>query len=283
MRALALLATVLVTAATGAGTPAGLPDNAPSSLPPSSDSAAARLAASPRHRELVMIAAPGGVADSVRAWVFYPEVNHKAPVVIVISEVFGLTTWLRGVGDQLAADGYIAVVPDLLTGKVSPNTPDSAPDVAISAIRTLDPAALQRTLDAVAAYGTHLPSARPAYGVIGFCWGGGVSFRTAVHHPATPLPLKAAVVYYGTPPDSLGEARAPVLGFYGGNDARVSATVPGTDSAMRMLHKVYESHIYPGAGHGFLRAQSGENGGNARATQDAWPRTLSWFRRYLGA
>jgi carboxymethylenebutenolidase len=253
------------------------------SLPPSAATAAARLAASPRHREDVMIPTPGGLGDSVHAWVFYPQVSHKAPVVVVIHEIFGMTIWTRAVGDQLAADGFIAIVPDLLTGKL-PGPADSVPmDAAMSAIRTLDPAALQRTLDAVAAYGVHLPSARPAYGIIGFCWGGGVSFAHDVHSPATPLPLKAAVVYYGTPPDSLGPARAPVLGLYGGSDTRVTPTVPGTDSAMRMLHKVYDPHTYPGAGHGFLRAQDGQDGANAAATRDAWPRTIAWFRRYLGA
>jgi carboxymethylenebutenolidase len=273
MRALAPLVAFALVSAT--------PDN--SALPPSAATAAARLAASPRHREDVMIATPGGLSDSVHAWVFYPQVSHKAPVVIVVHEIFGMTTWVRAVGDQVAADGFIAIVPDLLTGKLS-GSPDSLPlDAAISAIRTLDPAAVQRTLDAVAAYGTHLPSAVPAYGVIGFCWGGGVSFAQDVHIPAKPLPLRAVVVYYGTPPDSLAAARAPVLGLYGGSDTRVSPTVPGTDSAMKKLHKVYESHIYAGAGHGFLRAQEGQDGANAKATQDAWPRTISWLRRYLGA
>jgi carboxymethylenebutenolidase len=276
MRALAPLAIALVAAATPVRP---LPDD--SSLPASAATAAARLAASPRHREDVMIPTPGGVADSVHAWVFYPQVAHKAPVVLVVHEIFGATTWVRAVGDQLAADGFIAIVPDLLTGKLSGPVDSLPADAAISAIRTLDPAATQRTLDAVAAYGLHLPSARPAYGVIGFCWGGGVSFEQAVHNPARPLPLKATVVYYGTPPDSLAAARAPVLGLYGGSDTRVSPTVPGTDSAMRKLHKVFESHVYPGAGHGFLRAQDGQDGANAKATADAWPRTITWFRRYL--
>jgi carboxymethylenebutenolidase len=129
----------------------------------------------------------------------------------------------------------------------------------------------------------HLPSARPVYGVIGFCWGGGVSFAHAAHVIAPPLPLKAAVVFYGPPPDTLANVHAPVLGLYGGNDARIGATVPGTDSALRTLHKVYEAHSYAGAGHGFLRAQEGEGGANAAATRDAWPRTITWFRRYLGA
>jgi carboxymethylenebutenolidase len=251
--------------------------------PPSATTAAAQLASSPRHREQVSIRTPGGVGDSVLAWVYYPEVSRKAPVVVVIHEIFGASPWIRAVGDRLAADGFIAVVPDLLTGKSLPGYPDSSSDAVIAAIRTLDPTAVQRTLDAVAAYGIHLPSAKPVYGIVGFCWGGGVSFANAVHNSS--VPLKAAVVYYGVQPpaDSLRATRAPVLGLYAGNDARISSTVPGTDSAMRAAHKTYESHIYDGAGHGFLRAQDGQNGANAAATQDAWPRTITWFRTYLGA
>jgi carboxymethylenebutenolidase len=251
--------------------------------PPSATTAAAQLASSPRHREQVSIRTPGGVADSVLAWVYYPEVSRKAPVVVVIHEIFGASPWIRAIGDQLAADGFIAVVPDLLTGKSLPGYPDSASDAVIAAIRTLDPTAVQHTLDAVAAYGMHLPSAKPVYGIVGFCWGGGVSFANAVHNSS--LPLKAAVVYYGVQPpaDSLRATRAAVLGLYAGNDARISSTVPGTDSAMRAARKTYESHIYDGAGHGFLRAQDGQNGANAAATQDAWPRTITWFRTYLGA
>lgn len=253
-------------------------------LPPSEATAAAQLAASPRHREMVSIATPGGAADSVLAWIYYPQVSHKAPVIVVIHDIHGESTWIRGVGDQLAADGYIAVVPDLLTGKSIPGYPDSASsDAVIAAFRSLDPTAVQRTLDAVAAYGMHLPAARPVYGVVGFCWGGSTSFAHAVH--AATLPLRAAVVYYGEQPpvDSLRNARAPVLGLYGGSDARITSTVPGTDSAMRAIRKTYETHIYPGAGHAFLRAQDAQDGANAAATRDAWPRTITWFRTHLGA
>jgi len=255
------------------------------SLPASAATAAARLAKSPRHREDVMIPTPGVPGDSIHAWVYYPQVSHKAPVVVVIHEIFGMSTWIRGVGDQLAADGYIAIVPDFLHGKQLPGAPDSVSvDAAIAAIRTLNPADVQRDIAAAAAYATHLPAAVPVYGTIGFCWGGGVSFAHDVQPPVNGGPtLKATVIYYGTPPDSgtLSAARAPALGLYGGNDARVSSTVPGTDSAMRRLHKAYDFKVYAGAGHGFLRAQEDMAGANATATQDAWPRTLAWFRKYL--
>jgi len=84
-------------------------------LPAGAVAVSQRLSTSPRHGEWVMIRS--GTNDSVRAWIEYPERSTKAPVVVVIHEIFGLSTWVRGVADQLAADGYIAIAPDLLTGK----------------------------------------------------------------------------------------------------------------------------------------------------------------------
>jgi carboxymethylenebutenolidase len=125
--------------------------------------------------------------------------------------------------------------------------------------------------------------------VVGYCWGGGTAFAHAVHAPG----LGAAVVYYGSspPPDRLASVRAPVLGLYGGNDARVNSTIPAADSVLKALDRTFEPHIFPGAGHGFLRAQDDSTGNstpatreaNAAATREAWPLTVAWFRKYLGA
>jgi carboxymethylenebutenolidase len=249
-------------------------------LPPDAAGAPARLASSPRHGEFVTIRSGG--SDSVRAWVVYPQRSTKAPVVVVVHEIFGLSSWVRAVADQLAADGFIAIAPDLLTMKNLPEGPDSvlAP-LATAAIRTLDPDWVQQQLDAVAQYGMSLPAAEKKYGIVGFCWGGGVSFAHAVHSAS----LGASVVYYGTSPPTaqLGSVRAPVLGLYGGSDARVDATIPPADSALRSLGRTYEHTLYAGAGHGFLRQQSGMNGANLAAARAAWPATIAWFRKYLGA
>jgi carboxymethylenebutenolidase len=202
--------------------------------------------------------------------------------VIVIHDIYGMSTWARSVADQLAADGFIAIAPDLLTSKHLPEGPDSvvAP-LASAAIRTLDQARIQRQIDAVAQYGMSLPAAVQKYGIVGFCWGGGISFAHAVH-AAT---LGASVVYYGvSPPNTdLASVRAPVLGLYGGNDARVDATIPAADSTLRALGRVYEHNIYPGAGHGFLKQQGEMSGANLAASRAAWPATIAWFRKYLGA
>jgi carboxymethylenebutenolidase len=249
-----------------------------SSLPAAAEDALARLNGSPRHGEWVMIRLNNG--DSLRAWVVYPERKTKAPVVVVIHEIFGLSTWVRAVADQFAADGFIAIAPDLLTMKNLPAGPDSVvAQAATVAIRTLDREMVQQQIDAAARYAIGLPAAQQRYGVVGFCWGGGTSFQHAVHSPT----LGAAVVYYGVSPPSasLASIRAPVLGLYAGNDARVNATIPPADSTMKALGKTYTIHIYEGAGHGFLRQQSGQNGANMAAARQAWPATIAWFRKYL--
>jgi carboxymethylenebutenolidase len=247
-------------------------------LPPDAAGALARLNSSPRHGEWVTIRTGGG--DSLRAWVVYPQRSTKAPVILVVHEVYGLSSWVRSVADQLAADGFIAIAPDLLTMKNLPDVPDSVlASLAVAAVRTLDPAWVQRQLDAVAQYGMSLPAAQKKYGIVGFCWGGGVSFTHAVHAPS----LGASVVYYGTSPatPNLASVRAPVLGLYGGSDARVDATILPADSALRALGRTYEHTIYPGAGHGFLRQQTGMDGANLSAARAAWPATVAWFRKYL--
>lgn len=251
------------------------------SLPAGALDVASRLARSPRHGEWAMIRT--GPADSVKAWVVYPERATKAPVVVVIHEIFGLSTWVRGVADQLAADGYIAIAPDLLTGKATPavGSDTLTQQVATAAIRTLASTDVQRQLAAVGQYGMSLPAAEKRYGTVGFCWGGSTSFMHAVMSPAG---LGAAVVYYGTSPaDSLlPRVTVPVLGLYGGEDARVDATVPPAELAMRNLGKTFEPHTFAGAGHGFLRQQDGQNGANLAAARQAWPLTIDFFRTHLG-
>jgi carboxymethylenebutenolidase len=275
MRTLIILALALL----GAGIALGhRPEQQQHGLPPSNATAAERLASSPRHGEWVTVKAAAD--DSVVAWVVYPERRELAPVVVVIHENTGLTTWARGVADQLAAEGFIAIAPELLTMRRKGNlTSQWTPDSGRAAISTLTNEEVQRWLDAVAQYGMSLPAATKRYAVVGYCWGGARSFLHAVHSPT----LAAAVVYYGSPPplDQLGNIKAPVLGLYGGNDARINATIPATDSAMKALGKSYEHHIYEGAGHGFLRAQEGQEGANLRATQAAWPRTIAFLKEHF--
>jgi carboxymethylenebutenolidase len=250
-------------------------------LPPSEAQAKAALDASPRHGEYVDIKMPGG-GTPIRTWVVYPERKEKAGVVILVHEIFGLSDWLRGVADQMARDGFIAVAPDLVSG-MGPNGGGTASaasrDDVVALVRNLTPEMATARLDAVRAWAVKLPSANGKSATVGFCWGGGRSFSYAVTQPA----LSAAVVYYGTPPETadLAKVKAPVLGFYGGDDARVTATVAPAEAGMKKLGKSYEPHVFAGAGHGFLRAQEDRGGANLKATREAWPRTIAFLRDHL--
>jgi carboxymethylenebutenolidase len=106
-----------------------------------------------------------------------------------------------------------------------------------------------------------------------------VSFAYAAEQPA----LNAAVVFYGTSPDAaaLARVKAPVLGLYGSDDARVNVTVGPAEAEMKKLGKTYEVHTYEGAGHAFLSSQDGRDGANFRATQQAWPRVVAFLREHL--
>jgi len=252
---------------------------APDPLPASAQEAEARLAASPRHGEWATIRT--SATDSVRAWVVYPERSTPAPVILVVHEIFGLSHWVRAVADQFAAEGFIAIAPDLLTMKNLPLGADGAPDAdrARAEIGSLDRDVLHQQLLAVAEYGMSLPAAERRYGIVGYCWGGTVSFEHAIRSPS----LGASVVYYGSSPDPslYGSINAPVLGLYGENDERVNATIADAEAALGRLGRTFEKEIYPGAGHGFLRQQDGMDGANLRATEGAWPRTIAWFRANL--
>lgn len=274
-----LLLAVSTIAAVGACMSAIQPASTPTP-PPGSAGAAARLAESPRHGEWVTIRS--GQADSVRAYVVYPERSDRAPVVVVIHEIFGLTNWIRGVADQLAAEGYVAIAPDLLTGKAPLGPGDSlSHEVARTVIRELNADEVHRRIADVGRWGMQQPAALQEYGVIGFCWGGSASFEHAVRSPEG---LGAAVVYYGGSPSParLNGVRVPVLGLYAGDDARVNSTVPPADTAMRALGKSFEYRMFAGSGHGFLRQQDGRDGANLAASQQSWPMAINFLRRHLG-
>jgi carboxymethylenebutenolidase len=254
-------------------------------LPPgTADHAARALKESSRHGEWADIRMSDGV---LRAWVVYPERAQKAGVVLVIHDIRGMSDMARALGDQLAQDGFIAVVPDFLSGK-GPNgggTESLGGDVG-KTIQGLTPADVVARLNAAMEYGKKLPASNGKTGVIGFCWGGARSFGYAAAQPA----LNAAVVYYGDAPGSadqtqettLTNVKAPVLGLYAGNDARINATLPATEAAMKKLGKTYELHTYEGAGHGFMFSQAGAGGANLKAAQESWPVVLQFFRKHLG-
>jgi carboxymethylenebutenolidase len=211
---------------------------------------------------------------SVETFVVYPESKGKTPVVLIIHEIFGMTDWVQDLADQVAEAGYIAVAPDLLSG-MAPNggrTADFPQGKATEAVSHLNPDQVTADLNAAAGYGQKLPASNGKLFVTGYCWGGGQSFRFATNRDD----LAAAFVFYGPPPekDAMARIKAPVYGFYAGDDARIGATVPETIQNMKAAGKTFEPVTYEGAGHGFMRAGEAPDASeaNRKARTEAWAR-----------
>jgi carboxymethylenebutenolidase len=246
----------------------------------SQDWAKARLEKSPRHLEWTKI--KHGKRE-VNCFIAYPEVKNKVPAIIVIHEIFGLTDWVRGVTDQLAEAGYVAIAPDLLSG-AAPGGGGTAELGSVDNVRkfiqALPPDQITADLNAVAAHVAKLPACNGKLVVAGFCWGGGQSFRYATNNAN----LKAALVFYGTGPEKAEDIKritAPVYGFYAGNDARVSATISGSVDMMKKAGKAYEPVTYEGAGHGFMRAGEDPAGTepNKKARDESWKRVKEILKK----
>lgn len=239
-----------------------------------------RLEASSRHHEWVAVK---NGERSVHCFVVYPEVKDKATAVLVIHENKGLTDWVRGVADQLAEAGYIAIAPDLLSGagpKGGKTSDFASADSATQALYALKPEQVTSDLNAVAGYVIKLPACNGKLAVAGFCWGGSQSFNFAAQR----ADLKAAFVFYGRGPEakeSVAGMACPVYGFYGGNDARVNATIPNSAAAMQEAGKAFEPVTYEGAGHGFMRSGEDPQGteANRKARTEAWERWRSLLKK----
>ncbi|HEX7939216.1 MAG TPA: dienelactone hydrolase family protein, partial [Gemmatimonadaceae bacterium] len=281
-------------------------------LPPSDTHAAARLAATPRHAEWVTIPWEPGSKDSLMAFIVYPSTsNAKTPVVVVVHEIFGLSTWVRGVADQVAADGFIAIAPDLESRvRGGPSTTELSRDSATKLIRGVNTAERNRGIIAAATYAMSQPSAAPRYAVIGYCWGGQTVWAHAVNGGTKGY--VGGVAFYGAFPyvtgqpamidaDSMKKINKPVMLLSGSKDARIGASMPAIDSMTKAFKIDYFGKNYDNATHGFLRQQDDPHmmrdstapGGmkpdpagaasDLAATKDAWPKTLAFLRKHLGA
>jgi carboxymethylenebutenolidase len=238
------------------------------------DWAKEKLAKSPRHYEWVTVKYDGRTVDT---FVVYPEAKDKRPVVVIIHEIFGMTDWVQDLADQVAEAGYIAVAPDLLSG-MGPNGGRSSSfeqGKANEAVSKLPPDQVTADLNAVADYGKKLPASNGKLFVGGFCWGGGQTFRFATNR----ADLAAAFVFYGPPPDkdAMVRIKAPVYGFFAGNDARIGAMLPEAIANMKAAGKTFELVTYDGAGHGFMRSGEAPDAKDAdkKARDEAWERWKS--------
>lgn len=281
-------------------------------FPASNTRAPARLAATPRHAEYVAIAWEPGSKDSLMAWVVYPSTsNAKTPVVVVIHEIFGLSNWVRGVADQVAADGFIAIAPDLVSRARGGHSTVTLPDTtAARLIRGVSIEERNKGIVAAANYAMSLPSAAQRYAIIGYCWGGTTVWAHSIFGGTKGF--AGGVAFYGGFPymsgtpampvaDSMAKIRTPLMLLSGSKDARIGASMPALDSMMHAMKKDYFGKNYDNATHGFLRQQDDPHmvrdstaaGGQRRdaageasdlaATRDAWPRTLAFLRKNLGA
>lgn len=277
-------------------------------IPASASSAPARLAASPRHGEWVKIPVGQGTSDTLMAWIVYPSTQAKAPVVVVVHEIYGLQTWVRGVADQVAADGFIAIAPDFLSRvRGGASTEELRSDTASRLIRGVDAAERSRVINAAANYAMMQPAAEQRYAVIGYCWGGQTTFMHAVNGgvkgfsggvafyglpfitPGTPATATTPAVPSTVNADSMAKINVPIMLLNGSKDARIGAAMPALDSIMKSLKKDYTGVNYEGAVHGFLRAQDdpkatpdeAEEAANLAAAKDAWPKTIAFLKKHL--
>lgn len=246
---------------------------------PAQEWAKVRLDSSPRHGEWVEV--EHGKRE-VKSFITYPEVKEKATAVVVIHEIFGLSDWARGMTDELAEAGYIAIAPDLLSGagQDGGGTDSLSAEDVRKKISALSPDQITADLDAVVKYVSKLPSCNGKVVVMGFCWGGGQTFRFATNNKE----IKAGLSFYGQIPtdeSALTKIKCPIYGFYAENDARITATVPDGEAMMKKLGKVYEPMIYQGAGHGFMRAgeDPAGNAANKKAREDAWARVKEILKK----
>lgn len=248
-------------------------------LPADFYTAKATLAHSKLRKQFVDI--PVG-AVRLHTWIEYPAVAGKVGTVIVMQHGSGMDDWVRAVADQLAQSGFVAIAPDVWSG-TGPGGGglDSFQfvDDAMKASVKVTPDETMRRFKAAREYALKLPQANGKSASLGFCAGGGNSFRFAGEVPE----LNGAVVFYGGPPEDavMERIHSPVIGFYGENDVRVTASVEPTAAKMRTLGKMYEPHIYPKTTHSFVLFQ--EVGGNPAAVQDAWPRAIAFLKKQLAS
>jgi carboxymethylenebutenolidase len=232
-----------------------------------------RLEKSPRHLEWITVKHG---ERTVHAFIAFPEVKEKAPVVVLIHEIFGLSDWMRSMADQLAERGYIAIAPDLLSGmgpKGGKTSDFESGDAVRSAIGKLPPDQVTADLNAVCDFAKKEPGSNGKVAVGGFCWGGAQTFRFATNRPD----LAAAFVFYGRGIENAEEiARipCPVYGFYAEKDDRVNSTIEKSQELMKAAKKTFEPVTYKGGGHGFMRAgeMNPKDEGNAKAREEAWKR-----------
>ena len=217
-----------------------------------------------------------GKGATLTGYLARPSGDRSAPVILVCHENRGLNPHIEDVTRRLAKAGYVALAVDLLSRQgVSPQVGESN---VPGALGNIEPAQFVSDFKSGWAYLQNQPFAdAERVGMVGFCFGGGVTWLMAVEMPE----LKAAVPFYGPPPpeEDLPRIQAAVLAIYGGLDQRITGTAERVEAAMLASNKVFEKVIYPNADHAFHNDTGSRY--NPEAARDAWARTLDWFGRYV--
>ena len=204
-------------------------------------------------------------SETIQAYLALPATPAKGnPAIVVVQEWWGLTDWVKSIADRLAAQGYVAIAPDLYRGKVATD-----PELAHELMRGLPDERALRDNHAAAAYLKGRKDLAPQKtGMIGFCMGG----RLALLSSLDKGPFVATVVCYGSPetnPDRLKTLRGPVLGIYGADDRGIGPDQTGPfQMSLKKVGRLGGVFTYPGVGHAFLR-DPGSEAGKEQVTK-AW-------------
>src|SRR5918999_2361948 len=217
-----------------------------------------------------------GKAGPISAYLARPVKAGKYPAVIVVHENAGLNDHIRDVARRFVKEGYVALAPDYLSrqGGTEKANPKGG---GLSNIRELAPwQTVAEDTESGIRYLRVLPDVRgDRVGMVGFCWGGEVTFAAVTPVPA----LRAAVVYYGRSPeplDRLQNIKTPIMAHYGEKDPGVNKGIPDTEAAMKKYKKSYDYKVYPDAQHAFNNDTSTDRY-HADAALEAWSRTQDFL------
>ncbi|CAB3791646.1 dienelactone hydrolase family protein [Pararobbsia alpina] len=234
------------------------------------------------------ISLPGDRNEALPA--YYAKPMHAVkplPVILVVQEIFGVHEHIQDVCRRLAKLGYFALAPELYFRQGDPRLYPSVPELVEKVVSKVPDAQVLSDLDATAQWAFDNGGNPSRLGIVGFCWGGRLTWLYAAHNPQ----LKAATVWYGPlagpvnsmspryPVDVVGELKAPVLGLYGGKDQNIKQEqVARLREALEQAHSKSKIIVYPDAGHGFNADYRPSY--NEAAAKDGWQRMLDWFKQY---
>lgn len=228
-------------------------------------------------------------AGAMVAYRAQPKDASKPPVVLVVSEIFGVHEYIKDICRRLAKQGYCAIAPELFARQGDPRQYSSIPDILDKIINQTPDAQVMRDLDATVAWAAAQGADTGRLAITGFCWGGRIAWLYSAHNPQ----LKAGVAWYGRlvgavsdltprhPAELVGELKAPVLGLYGGLDAGIPLqSIEAMRSALKTgspAAQLSQIRVYDNAPHAF-HADYRPSYRKAEA-EDGWQKMLAWFEK----